>query len=134
MGSDRWTHNDAKTVLFYDPIANDFVEGPPMNSMRTSLACTLFHSPMHDNRPVVLAVSGADAGATAEVLDYSVVGTGWEYSKYSSFYLLIIDAIFLISKNCFSWRSPKCWWWSWSLCYDLQGWTRCICSKRYKPF
>ena len=80
MGSDRWTHDDAKTVLFYDPIANDFVEGPPMNSDRTTLACTLFNSPMHDNRPVVLALGGF-AGVTAEILDYSVVGTEWEYSK-----------------------------------------------------
>ena len=84
MGSDKWTHQDANTVLFYDPIANDFVDGPPMNSDRTELACALFHSPMHDNRPVVLALGGY-AGQTAEILDYSSIGAGWEYSKYFSF-------------------------------------------------
>ena len=84
LGSDKWTHNDANTVLLYDPITDDFVEGPPMNSERTELACTLFYSPKHDNRPVILALGGF-AGVTAEILDYSVVGSGWEYSKYFSF-------------------------------------------------
>ena len=81
LGSDKLTHNDANTVLFYDPIVNDFLEGPPMNSERTEGAFTLLYSPMHKNRPVVLALGGCDSGVTAEILDYSIVGTGWEYSK-----------------------------------------------------
>ena len=52
-----------------------------MNSDRTELACALFHSPMHDNRPVVLALGGCHSGLTAEILDYSIVGAVWEYSK-----------------------------------------------------
>ena len=92
LGSDKWTHNDANTVLLFDPIADDFVEGPPMNNERTTGACTLFYSPMHNNRPVVLALGGY-AGVTTEILDYSVVGTGWEYSKFDVlvFKISIID-------------------------------------------
>ena len=93
MGSDKWTHNDANTVLFYDPVANNFVQGPPMNSDRTTGACTLFHSPMHDNRPVVLALGGY-AGVTAEILDYSTVGAGWEYSKFQIYKLVFYNPNF----------------------------------------
>ena len=84
LGSDKWTHNDANTVLFYDPVVNDFLEGPPMNREHTEGACTLFNSPMNENRPVVLALGGCHSGLTAEILDYSIVGAVWEYSKYFS--------------------------------------------------
>ena len=52
-----------------------------MNREHTEGACTLFNSPMNENRPVVLALGGCHSGVTAEILDYSIVGTGWEYSK-----------------------------------------------------
>ena len=51
-----------------------------MNYGRRDAACTLFKSPLHQNRPVIL-VSGGSQQASAEVLDYTT-NNHWEESKY----------------------------------------------------
>ena len=51
-----------------------------MNFGRGSAACTLFNSPLHQNRPVIL-VSGGYGQTTSEVLDYTA-SDHWEESKY----------------------------------------------------
>ena len=52
-----------------------------MNFERRNAACTLFHSPLHQNRPAIL-VSGGYGQNNSEVLDYTVANTSWEESKY----------------------------------------------------
>ena len=51
-----------------------------MNYDRYYAACTLFNSPLHQNRPVILVSGGG--GQTAEVLDYTT-NNHWEESKYT---------------------------------------------------
>ena len=51
-----------------------------MNFDRFGAACTLFNSPLHQNRPVILVSGGWDQ-TTSEVLDYTT-NNHWEESKY----------------------------------------------------
>ena len=51
-----------------------------MNHDRYNAACTLFNSPLHQNRPVILVSGGYDQ-TSAEVFDYTA-SDHWEESKY----------------------------------------------------
>ena len=75
-------------MLFYNPDIDGFETGPSLDATngRTEGACTLFYSPLHENRPVVLAVGG-QSNPTPQLLDYSSENAVWENSKYN-------DAIF----------------------------------------
>ena len=59
-----------RNVIIMDPADNSFTTGPSMSYERWSAACTLFNSPLHNGRPVVLAAGGLRQ-ATAEVYDYT---------------------------------------------------------------
>ena len=72
-------YHDLKTVLIFSPKNNSFAQGPSMIHERFYFACTLFYSPMHDNRPVVLSAGGSHL--TAEVLDYTTANAVWQESK-----------------------------------------------------
>ena len=72
--------------MIFNPEGNTFSTGPNLLYGRYRLACALYVSSMHDNRPVVLAAGGGDDQATAEVLDYTVTNA-WEEGKH--IYLLL---------------------------------------------
>ena len=62
--------------------------------------CALIkRSPMHDNRPVVLAVGGSGE-ETAEVYDYTQPNAEWQESKHIGFFLVLfltsVKSAFLI--------------------------------------
>ncbi len=61
-----------------DPVNNTFSTGPSMSYERRDAACTLFNSPLHNGRPVVLAAGGG-LQATAEVYDYTYANQ-WQTS------------------------------------------------------
>ena len=60
---------------------NNYGEGPSLNHYRYNAACALFHSPLHENRPVILLTGGNYDSEIAEVLDYTA-SSSWEESKY----------------------------------------------------
>ena len=72
-----------KSVITIDPVNNLFNTGPSTNYGRWQSACTLFYSPMHDNRPVVLTVGGLRQ-TTSEIYDYTVASS-WVKCKYVIF-------------------------------------------------
>ena len=85
-----------KNVLIFNPKDNTFTTGPSLLYNRFEFGCVLFMSPMHNNRPVVLAAGGTN---TAEILDYTHANA-WEQSKHiypftigKSFKLIIISFI-----------------------------------------
>ena len=43
-----------KTTIFYEPSLKSFSYGPDMIFARHDPGCTLFYSPMHNGRPVVI--------------------------------------------------------------------------------
>ena len=57
-------------VIIMDPADNSFTTGPSLSYRRVNAACTLFYSPLHNGRPVVLAAGGIGQ-TTAEVYDYT---------------------------------------------------------------
>merc|ERR1719350_728226 len=59
-----------RNVIIMDPADNSFATGPSLSYIRASAACTLFYSPLHNGRPVVLAAGGG-IQAKAEVYDYT---------------------------------------------------------------
>ena len=64
-----------KSVITFDPVNNSFDTGPPStNYDRKQSACTLFYSPMHDNRPVVLTAGGIGQ-ITSEIYDYTIASS-----------------------------------------------------------
>ena len=67
-----------RNVIIMDPADNSFATGPSLNNKRQWAACTLFYSPLHNGRPVVLAAGGGGQ-ATAEVYDYTN-SNQWETS------------------------------------------------------
>ena len=74
------------TVLIFSPKNNSFIQGPSLINRRYHLACALFFSPMHDNRPVVLSAGGyghyaGGYGHYTEVLDYTTANAEWQESK-----------------------------------------------------
>ena len=72
--------SNKKSVLIFNPADESFTNGPTLLYGRSNPACTLFLSPLHDNRPVVL-VAGGYGQATAEVYDYTN-GNAWEESRH----------------------------------------------------
>ena len=66
----------SKKVVIFDPKTNTFTNGPTLLYERYESSCTLFYSPMHGNRPVVLAVGGYFIGSS-ELLDYTQNDATW---------------------------------------------------------
>ena len=82
LGGDRYT---SKRVSLFDPQTSTFTNGSDLLYEREYAGCTVFKSPLHDNRPVVLAAGGRNQ-ATAEVLDYTKTNA-WEESKKATYIL-----------------------------------------------
>ena len=80
-------------VLVFDQSNNIFTTGPSTLEKRYYHACTLFNSPLHGNRPIVLA-AGGDGLVTAEIYDYTITNE-WQESKYS---LVFLKQEFLLLK------------------------------------
>ena len=80
LGSDNGT-TDSKSVIIYEPDTKIFSAAPSLQFDRNGAACALFYSPLHENRPVVLAVGGYNTD-TAEIYDYTH-SNEWEQSKHS---------------------------------------------------
>ena len=71
-----------KNVIIFDPEDNTFDNGPDLNYNRDNAGCTIFRSPMHNNRNVVLTAGGGGQ-STAEILDYTNPNANaWEESKH----------------------------------------------------
>ena len=73
--------------MIYD--ANNINNGPiKWNSMvhkRENHACTIFNSPIHEGRPVVIVAGsrwGSSIYKTSEIWDFTKDGTTWEESKF----------------------------------------------------
>lgn len=71
-----WPRYNRKTVLMYEPIDETFTTQPSLIYERIHAACTLFLSPLHNNRPVVL-IAGGSRQVTAEIYDYTK-SNAWE--------------------------------------------------------
>ena len=74
-----------QNVLVFNQADNSYTTGPSMSYERRHSACTLFHSDLHNGRPVVLAAGGYGQ-ATAEVYDYTN-SNQWQ----TSIHLIISD-------------------------------------------
>jgi len=70
------SYDQPKKVLIFNPKDESFTNGPSLLYNRDYAACTLFKSPMHNYRPVVLAAGGMYQ-RSAEILDYTN-GNAWE--------------------------------------------------------
>ena len=68
-----------RNVIIMDPADNSFTTGPALRYERRGGACTLFKSPLHNGRPVVLAVGGYEV--PAEVYDYTYANK-WQTSMH----------------------------------------------------
>ena len=75
-----------RNVIIYDALDNSFTSGPSMNYNRRCAACTLFESPLHNGRPVVLVAGGYGAGPTSEVYDYTNANNQWQTSIQSHYF------------------------------------------------
>jgi len=64
------------TVLKYDldDIDNGFIEVKSMVNPKRGNACTIFNSPAHNGRPVIIVAGGA----TSEIWDFTTGGSSWE--------------------------------------------------------
>jgi len=69
-----------RNVIIMDPADNTFATAPSLSYKREHAACTLFYSPLHNGRPVVLAAGGRYQ-ATAEVYDYTIAKE-WQKSMH----------------------------------------------------
>ena len=80
------------SVLLYETnnINNGHVDVASMNHARYSHACTIFKSPLHDERPVAIVAGGRASPKTAEILDFSQDGSAWQESKLIFALLLIL--------------------------------------------
>ena len=72
--------SNRKSVIIFNPEDNTFTTGPTLLYGRYSHGCTLFTSPLHGNRNVVLVIGGGQN--TAEILDYTDDNAAWEESKH----------------------------------------------------
>ena len=97
--SGGWANGNAtyetNTVLRYSSNINeDPMEVAPMVHARDNHACTIFNSPQHYGRPVLI-VAGSDIASgsgidTAEILDFTKEGSSWQESKLIFALLLIL--------------------------------------------
>ena len=71
------------SVLLYETnnINNGHVDVASMTYERSSHACTIFKSPLHDGRPVAIVAGGYGSPKTAEILDFTEDGSTWQKSK-----------------------------------------------------
>jgi hypothetical protein len=60
----------------FGPNEYSFTKQPSLLYHRVHFACTIFTSPKHDFRPVVLAAGGWTEGR-AEIWDYTVASSSW---------------------------------------------------------
>ena len=69
--------------MIFDASDNAFTNGTELLYNLITGACTIFHSAMHENRPVVFAVEsvGKAVENKAQLLDYTL-GNTWEESKH----------------------------------------------------
>ena len=74
-------HNDNKEVWIFDPNEYSFTKQPSLLYHRVHFACTIFTSPKHNFRPVVLAAGGWTQ-ERAEIWDYTVASSSWVESNY----------------------------------------------------
>ena len=109
LGGQKNIGSTVKNVIIYDPTSKTFSESsyfhPSLLFERAHAGCALFYSPLHDNRPVVLAVGGSGQdGATAEILDYTRRGVrpnSWEQSEnLRHLYLILIHTLTLYIFKC----------------------------------
>ena len=82
LGSDALdSHTD---VWIYDSRNGSFMNGPPIIRGTMNPACTLFYSPLHDNRPVAMVIieTNDQVPIHVEVLDFTRRSAVWENCKY----------------------------------------------------
>ena len=71
-----------KNTLMVNLTDFEMTSGAKMNYERYAFACVTFDSPSHEGRPViVVAGSATGTGKTAEIWDYSVENSKWEFRK-----------------------------------------------------
>ena len=75
----------SRNVIIMDPADDSFITGPSLSYDRDQAACTLFKSPLHNGRPVVLSAGGSSQ-ATAEVYDYTNPNSQWQTSIQSHYF------------------------------------------------
>ena len=75
----------SRNVIIMDPADNSFSTGPSLSYDRDQAACTIFKSPLHNGRPVVLSAGGSSQ-ATAEVYDYTNANNQWQTSIQSHYF------------------------------------------------
>ena len=73
-----------KSVIIFDPDTNSFdTSVPSLIHERNDFACVVFNSPLHEMRPVVLAIGGESDEGTAEIYDFTYPGSTWLESNIS---------------------------------------------------
>ena len=63
-------------------ISNRPEQVEPMNIERSGCGCTIFNSPLHNGRSVLIVVGGTLSQENAEIWDYSVEGSKWQTSMF----------------------------------------------------
>ena len=76
----------SRDVLVFDQSNSEFTTGPSTLEKRSYIACTIFNSPLHGNRPIVLAAGGYDVSVRAEIFDYTITNE-WQTSMYFLMFL-----------------------------------------------
>ena len=72
-----------KSVIVFDPNTNSYNTAvPSLLHERQDFGCTVFNSPFHNFRPVVLAVGGYGR-KTAEIYDFTQPNSEWTESKFT---------------------------------------------------
>ena len=83
-------HPTEKNVDVFDPKSKKYaVSVPSLIHSRFNAGCAIFNSPLHNFRPVILAVGGLSQ-ATAEIYDYTQPNAKWTESKINSIPVAII--------------------------------------------
>ena len=79
----RLESGTTSSVLLYETnnINNGHVDVASMIHERSSHACTIFKSPLHDGRPVAIVAGGWGSPKTTEILDFTEDGSTWQKSK-----------------------------------------------------
>ena len=90
-GRSRSHQEGQRSVIVFDVLTKTYKTSgvPLMNNFRPYLGCALIKkSPMHGNRPVVLAIGG-NYRTSAEVYDFTQPNASWEDSKHLGFFLIL---------------------------------------------